>query len=108
MFRAPYRYRCADGGSGWALAADADRGCRRGTTPPVTALLNRLGPWATPTFAHNFPITEEHLSAPAVGDFWGNGHQEVAAGYPDGYVRVFDPAKNGQVVYSFYTARARS
>ena len=48
------------------------------------------------------------MSAPAVGDFWGNGHQEVAAGYPDGYVRVFDPAKNGQVVYSFYTARARS
>ena len=66
-------------------------------------LLNRLGPWATPTFARNFSITGEHFSAPAVGDFWGDGHQEVAAGYSDGYVRVFDPAKNGQVVYSFYT-----
>jgi len=66
-------------------------------------ILSRVGPWATPTFAHNYSITGEHFSAPAVGDFWGNGHQEVAAGYPDGYLRVFDPAKNGQVVYSFYT-----
>jgi hypothetical protein len=65
--------------------------------------LSRVGPWVTPTFAKNYSITGEHFSAPAVGDFWNNGKQEVAAGYPDGYVRVFDPAKNGQIVYSFFT-----
>src|ERR1700712_5584512 len=65
--------------------------------------LSTVGPWVTPNFAKNYSITGEHFSAPAVGDFWANGKQEVAAGYPDGYVRVFDPAKNGQIVYSFFT-----
>lgn len=54
-------------------------------------LMTRVGPRLLAPNPHYYQdtTTHEHFSSPAVADLYGDGRQEIVAGFPDGTVRIY-------------------